>query len=73
MAQSVPFKIVQGQDKTAWVEDAFGKKHSAVSLAGDVILKMKADAESFLGRNVRQLSSVVLRKPCANAIHQIDR
>jgi molecular chaperone DnaK len=56
LASTVSYKIVQGQDKMAWVEDGYGKKHSAVELAGDVIAKMKADAESHLGRSVRRHS-----------------
>jgi molecular chaperone DnaK len=49
----VPYKIVEGENKDAWVE-VEGKKYSPSEVSAFILQKMKVTAENFLGEKVTQ-------------------
>jgi molecular chaperone DnaK len=49
----VPFKIVRADNGDAWVE-AKGQKYAPAQISADVLTKMKATAEAYLGEKVTQ-------------------
>jgi len=49
----VPYKIVPGDNGDAWVE-VRGKKYSPSQSSAFILMKMKEDAESYLGEKVTQ-------------------
>ncbi len=49
----VPYKIVEGENKDAWVE-VEGKKYSPSEVSAFILQKMKETAENFLGEKVTQ-------------------
>ncbi|MCK5355637.1 MAG: molecular chaperone DnaK [Methyloprofundus sp.] len=49
----VPYKIVEAENGDAWVE-AHGKKMAAPEVSARVLMKMKKDAEAFLGEEVKE-------------------
>eukprot|EP00741_Cyanophora_paradoxa_P013846 tig00020710_g13364.t1 len=53
-AELVPYKIVRSPAGDAWVADAAGNKYSPSQIGAFVLAKMKATAESHLGRPVRE-------------------
>ncbi len=49
----VPYKIVEAENGDAWVE-CHGKKMAAPEVSSRVLMKMKKDAEAFLGEEVTE-------------------
>jgi molecular chaperone DnaK len=49
----VPYKIVRADNGDAWVE-AKGQKYAPAQISADVLTKMKATAEAYLGEKVTQ-------------------
>jgi len=49
----VPYKIVEAENGDAWVE-CHGKKMAAPEISSRVLMKMKKDAEAFLGEAVTE-------------------
>ncbi|MGZ8216429.1 molecular chaperone DnaK [Methylomagnum sp.] len=49
----VPYKIVEADNGDAWIE-VNGKKMAAPEISARVLMKMKKDAEAFLGEEVRE-------------------
>ncbi len=49
----VPYKIVEAENGDAWVE-ANGKKMASPEVAARVLMKLKKDAEAFLGDDVKE-------------------
>merc|ERR1711916_361372 len=49
----LPYKIVPGDNKDAWVEVS-GKKHSPSQISAMILQKMKETAEKFLGKSVKE-------------------
>ena len=49
----VPYKIVEADNGDAWVE-VHGKKMASPEVASRVLMKMKKDAEAFLGEEVKE-------------------
>jgi molecular chaperone DnaK len=49
----VPYKIVSGDNGDAWTE-VRGKKYSPSQVSAFILMKMKEDAESYLGEKVTQ-------------------
>ena len=49
----VPYKIVEAENGDAWVE-AHGKKMAAPEVSARVLMKLKKDAEAFLGEEVKE-------------------
>jgi molecular chaperone DnaK len=49
----VPYKIVEAENGDAWVE-CHGKKMAAPEVAARVLMKLKKDAEAFLGEEVKE-------------------
>ncbi len=49
----VPYKIVEADNGDAWVE-ANGKKMASPEIAARILMKLKKDAESFLGEEVTE-------------------
>jgi len=49
----VPYKIVSGENKDAWVE-AHGEKYSPSQISAFILQKMKETAENYLGEKVTQ-------------------
>jgi len=49
----VPYKIVEAENGDAWVE-CHGKKMAAPEISSRVLMKMKKDAEAFLGEEVNE-------------------
>ncbi len=47
----VPYKIIEGDNKDAWVE-VEGKKYAPSQISAFVLQKLKEDAESYLGEKV---------------------
>merc|ERR1719474_1303112 len=50
--KTLSFKIIDGGDGDAWVEDKKGNKYSPAQIGGFVLGKMKETAESYLGGTV---------------------
>jgi len=50
--KTLSFKIIDGGNGDAWVEDKKGNKYSPAQIGGFVLGKMKETAESFLGGTV---------------------
>ena len=53
MKKLAPFPIIKGDNGDAWVE-VRGKKSSAPEVSADVLKKLKADAEKYIGSPVTQ-------------------
>jgi len=49
----VPFKIVEADNGDAWIE-VNGKKMAAPEVSARVLMKLKKDAEAFLGEEVKE-------------------
>ena len=49
----VPYKIISGENKDAWVETS-GEKYSPSQISAFILQKMKETAESYLGEKVSQ-------------------
>ena len=49
--QSAPFKIIEADNKDAWIE-ARGKKYSPSQISAFILQKMKETAEKYLGQPV---------------------
>ena len=49
----LPYKIVPGDNKDAWVEVS-GKKHSPSQISAMILQKMRETAEKFLGKSVKE-------------------
>ncbi len=49
----VPYKIVEAENGDAWVE-ANGKKMAAPEIASRILMKLKKDAEAYLGEEVNE-------------------
>jgi molecular chaperone DnaK len=49
----VPYKIVEADNGDAWVE-ANGKKMASPEVAARILMKLKKDAEAFLGEEVKE-------------------
>ena len=49
----VPYKIVEAENGDAWVE-CHGKKMAAPEISSRILMKMKKDAEAFLGEDVTE-------------------
>ena len=49
----VPYKIVEAENGDAWVE-ANGKKMASPEVAARILMKLKKDAEAFLGEEVKE-------------------
>ncbi len=49
----VPYKIVEADNGDAWVE-CHGKKMAAPEISSRILMKMKKDAEAFLGEEVKE-------------------
>jgi len=49
----VPYKIISGDNKDAWVE-AHGEKYSPSQVSAFILQKMKETAENYLGEKVTQ-------------------
>merc|ERR1711916_81303 len=49
----LPYKIVPGDNKVAWVEVS-GKKHSPSQISAMILQKMRETAEKFLGKSVKE-------------------
>jgi molecular chaperone DnaK len=49
----VPYKIVEAENGDAWVE-VHGKKMAAPEVSARVLMKLKKDAEAYLGEEVRE-------------------
>ncbi len=51
--EMVPYKIVEAENGDAWVE-CHGKKMAAPEVSSRVLMKLKKDAEAFLGEEVKE-------------------
>ena len=51
--QMVPYKIVEAENGDAWV-DVHGKKMAAPEISARVLMKLKKDAEAYLGEEVTE-------------------
>ena len=49
----VPYKIIEAENGDAWVE-CHGKKMAAPEISSRILMKMKKDAEAFLGETVTE-------------------
>ena len=49
----VPFKIIEADNKDAWVELGNGKKLAPPQVSAEVLIKMKKTAEDYLGKEVK--------------------
>ncbi len=49
----VPYKIVEAENGDAWVE-AHGKKMAPPEIAARILMKLKKDAEAFLGEDIKE-------------------
>ena len=49
----VPYKIVEAENGDAWVE-CHGKKMAAPEISSRILMKLKKDAEAFLGEEVKE-------------------
>jgi len=49
----VPYKIIKAENGDAWVE-AGGKKLSAQQVSAQILMKLKSDAEAYLGHEVTE-------------------
>jgi molecular chaperone DnaK len=49
----VPYKIIEAENGDAWVE-CHGKKMAAPEISSRILMKMKKDAEAFLGEEVTE-------------------
>src|SRR5512134_1264871 len=49
----VPYKIVEAENGDAWVE-VHGKKMAAPEISARVLMKLKKDAEAYLGEEVKE-------------------
>jgi molecular chaperone DnaK len=51
--KKVPYKIVEAENGDAWVE-CHGKKMAAPEISSRILMKLKKDAEAFLGEEVKE-------------------
>lgn len=49
----VPYKIIEAENGDAWLE-AGGKKLSPQQVSAQILMKLKSDAEAYLGHNVKE-------------------